>query len=178
MADRIPITADYVRSRLDYDRETGVLTWKARPVRSASDKAWNTKYAGTTITHENSTDHIQLGLDDRNYLGHRIAWLIVHGECPPLIDHCNGIRNDNRLANLRVATRSQNASNSKKRTDNTSGFRGVHRKRGKKWFAQIGHGYRNIHLGTFDTAAEAACAYDKAAAELYGDFAGLNRMGG
>src|SRR5687768_10767115 len=117
MSDHAPLTADYVRSRIDYDPDTGTLTWKRRPERNSIDKMWNTRFSGLDITHHNSTGHIHFGLDGKNYLGHRIAWLIVNGEWPRGdIDHINGVRDDNRWTNLREATRSQNASNAKLRS--------------------------------------------------------------
>lgn len=173
MAKRTPITAEYVRSRIDYDPETGILTWKARPVRNRIDKMWNTRFAGTRVTHKNSTGHIQFGLNGKNHLGHRIAWLIVHGECPPLVDHENRIRDDNRLSNLRAATRSQNNSNTQPYSNNTTGFRGVWRN-GRQWSATIRTQYKANFLGCFDTKEEAARAYDTAARELHGNFATLN----
>lgn len=176
MATRILITAEYVRSRIDYDPETGILTWKARPVRSPIDKMWNTRFAGTVITHKQSSGYVHLGLDGKNYLGQHIAWVISYGVWPThLVDHENRIRNDNRLSNLRRATRSQNNSNTKFRADNTSGFRGVYRSPvPKKWCAHIGHQNKKIHLGTFNCITAAALAHDVAAKRLHGEFASLN----
>ncbi|MBZ9922276.1 HNH endonuclease [Mesorhizobium sp. BR1-1-7] len=175
MATHTPITAEYARSRIDYDPETGILTWKARPVRNRIDKMWNTRFANTAIAHKNSTGHIQFGLDGRNHLGHRIAWLIVHGECPPLVDHENRIRDDNRLLNLRAATRSQNNTNTRVYSNNTSGFRGVSRRSSRnKWSAHIRHAGKTLHLGNFNCITAAALAYDAAARKFHGEFASLN----
>lgn len=171
------LSAEYVRSRVAYDPETGRLSWKSIAVRDRIDRMWNTRFAGTSITHKNSSGHIQFGLDGKNVLGHRIAWLITHGECPSLIDHENGVRDDNRLCNLRPASSSQNASNSKDRSHNTSGYRGVWRQNGK-WLARIGSERKKIYLGSFDTAESAAAAYNAAATNLHGEFARLNDIGG
>jgi hypothetical protein len=134
---------------------------------------WNTRFAGTAITGKNSTGHIRLGLDGKNYLGHRIAWLITHGKWPPLVDHKNRVSDDNRLSNLRAATHSQNSSNTRIYSTNTSGFRGVWRN-GNRWAASIRSDYKIMFLGNFASKEDAACAYDAAARKLHGGFATLN----
>lgn len=91
----------------------------------------------------------------------------------PLVDHRNGNGLDNRRANLRPATKSTNAANSRIRSDNTSGYRGVTR-RGRRWVAQITHAGTHHYLGIFVTPEEGARAYDAAALEHFGEFARLN----
>lgn len=91
------------------------------------------------------------------------------------VDHVNLNRYDDRKQNLRLATCPQNCSNQGKRSDNTSGYKGVtwHKVIGK-WIAQIASNKKHSHLGTFTDPIEAAKAYDKAAKELHGEFARLN----
>lgn len=93
----------------------------------------------------------------------------------PETDHRNGDGLDNRRVNLRCATRTQNNANSRLRSDNTSGFKGVlwNRQR-RRWYARITIDGRQRHLGSFGDPGEAARAYDAAAREVFGEFARLN----
>lgn len=82
---------------------------------------------------------------------------------------------DNRKANLRLATHSQNKCNVKRRADNKSGYKGVSwSKQKNKWQAHIESKGKQINLGLFTNLVDAAIAYDKAAKELHGEFASLN----
>lgn len=91
------------------------------------------------------------------------------------IDHINGNKLDNRSCNLRPCTRSQNKANSRKQSDNTTGFKGVvFRKETEKFQAAIRANGIRYHIGTFETPIDAAKAYDKKAIELFGEYAKLN----
>jgi hypothetical protein len=92
------------------------------------------------------------------------------------IDHINGNKLDNRKCNLRIADASLNQANSKLRSTNTTGYRGVQYKKDRKkcWYATIKHNYKVICLGYFETKKEAGLAYNEKAKELFGEFARLN----
>ena len=90
-----------------------------------------------------------------------------------IVDHINHNGLDNRRPNLRLATRSQNAANLGPYANNTSGYKGVDFNRGK-WRARIREGGVRYFLGYFETAEDAARAYDTKAHELFGEFASLN----
>lgn len=101
--------------------------------------------------------------------------LILGAKAGQTIDHINGIKTDNRLENLRFCQQSENSRNSRRRSDNTSGFKGVTKTdRDRPWVASIHIGGKRKHLGLFATPEEAARAYDRAAVEHYGEFARLN----
>jgi hypothetical protein len=109
-------------------------------------------------------------------MAHRLAWLWVHGRWPGCeIDHINSDGLDNRIQNLREATHAQNQRNQSKRSDNTSGLKGVSwHKRGKKWKAQICHMGKWHALGLYDCSEEAHKAYVAAAHRFHGEFARID----
>lgn len=90
-------------------------------------------------------------------------------------DHINHNTLDNQCSNLRTATRTQNAINQNKSKNNTTGYKGVlWRKAIQKWEAQIGVNRKMKYIGIFDTAEDAAKAYDEEARKLHGLFAKTN----
>jgi AP2 domain len=86
-------------------------------------------------------------------------------------DHRNHDTLDNRRCNLRIATRPQSVWNSRKRSDNSSGFKGVHRvKNWSKWRARITINGIRTHLGYFSTADQAHEAYRAVSENNHGEF--------
>jgi hypothetical protein len=115
----------------------------------------------------------------RLWLMHDLLMLWAYGEPPQgkKVDHRNRDGLDNRLRNLRYATSSQNNANKLKRSDNTSGYKGVFwHKRAKKWMAQLGYQNKLHYLGLFASKKEAALAYNEAAEQLAGEFACKNSI--
>lgn len=100
-------------------------------------------------------------------LAHRVAWLLYYGQWPEdQIDHINGVRDDNRIVNLRVVSSAENGCNKKRRVDNASGVTGVHwHKRNQKFQAYIKVGGKMKHLGYFDTLDEAVVIRQEAESE-------------
>lgn len=106
-------------------------------------------------------------------MAHRLAWLYVYGEWPDAeIDHINGNTGDNRISNLRPATRAQNGANRGRQTNNASGVKGVcwHAQSGK-WRAMIRISGKSRHLGLFNDIGAAAAAYARATVNRNGEFA-------
>ena len=117
---------------------------------------------------------------DRKFRYGRTKTIFLHREIMNaprglLVDHRNGDSLDNRRANLRLATHSQNMQNRRKRKNTTSRYTGVcFEKRRKKWTANITVNKKKIWIGRFDDEIEAAKAYDEAARKEHGEFARLN----
>jgi len=115
--------------------------------------------------------HIRI--DKKYYQEHILIWCICKGEMPALlIDHENEIRDDNRIENLRLATKCQNAVNTNKWSTNTSGHKGVSfNKASKKWVSYISVNKKIKHLGTFETLQHAVSVYKNAVKTFHGEFA-------
>lgn len=94
-----------------------------------------------------------------------------------VIDHVSRNRLDNRRSNLRLTDQASNSRNTTLAKNNSSGAKGVSKTKTGKWRARIWKDWREIHIGTFDTIEAASAAYDKAAAELHGEFASPNNLG-
>jgi hypothetical protein len=101
--------------------------------------------------------------------------LLMGAEKHEKIDHINGDGLDNRRKNLRITNYSGNNKNAKIRKDNTSGYKGVHLSKGK-YIARIQVNGKRLQLGTFNSAKEAALAYNKKAKKVHGRFAKLNEI--
>ncbi len=108
-------------------------------------------------------------IDSKSVAMHRMLMSPPHGM---VVDHIDGNGLNNRRANLRLCTPTQNRRNTRPRR-RTSAFLGVSR-RGDKYLARIKHRNRSLYLGLFDTEVEAACARDEKAKQLFGEFAWLN----
>lgn len=162
MAKELP-SVDYLRQRLAYAPDTGALTW----LHCAGIRAtWNTKFAGRQAGYVMpSTGYVTVSINNARYLAHRVAWAIHFGEDPLTaeIDHINGDRQDNRIANLRCVSRRVNARNQALRTNNTSGRLGVYWEDcRRRWHAQIMVDGNCIFLGRYCEYSEAVSAREAA----------------
>ncbi len=161
----------------------GKLIWKERPVSDFKSQrdcdAWNTRFAGIVAGSDNiykTNKRRMIGINGKLYQRAQLIWLLYKGSPPPvgkLLDHRNRDSLDDRISNLRLATHSQNCSNSCLHKHNTSGRRGVHwDKQSGKWQAKISVMKKVIYLGYFDDLDEAGDAYIKAAKKHFGEFIG------
>lgn len=120
-------TQQRLKELFDYSPETGLFT-RLKTVNANA-------IAGNIAGYKGVQDYIHISIDGSTCLAHRLAWIYVHGKLPEgIIDHINGIRNDNRILNLREATDAENKRNARTPLRNTSGVKGVSwAKREKKW---------------------------------------------
>jgi hypothetical protein len=126
-------------------------------------KARKNAVAGT-----HSAGYLLISIDRVMYKAHRLAWLCVHGVWPRSnLDHKNGKRSDNRIDNLREATRAMNSQNMRlPHADNQSGLLGVVRNH-TRFSARIMVCGKPLYLGTFATPRQAHAAYVQAKRKLH-----------
>ena len=162
------ITVETLRGLLDYEPDTGIFRWRVS--RGGVE-------AGAAAGHINNRGYIRIMVNNSPFKAHRLAWLHFHGVWPQdQIDHINGDKRDNRIANLRDVSRSVNMQNQvRAQKDNKSGLRGVSwNKNKKRWEAGISVNGRNEYLGSFDTTEAAHAAYLVAKLRLHpGDIRNL-----
>lgn len=145
---------------LDYNLETG--QFHRRNQRGAI------RCAGSL----NNSGYRQIRIDGKLYVAHRLAWLWVHGSFPlNELDHINRDRDDNRIVNLREATRQQNSWNTNVSRNSKTGVLGVCVGRNGRYRAFIRKEGRATDLGYFDSIEEAANARKNASINLRGKFA-------
>ena len=135
---------DELRRLIKYDPETGYLYYRDRceedfegqksPSKAA--RHFNKVFAGRrAFKFLNSSGYHSGSLMNKTFVAHRIAWAIIYGQEPEMLDHINGVRTDNRLCNLRRADSKTNGQNQGIRSDNKTGMSGIWRKKPKAWGA-------------------------------------------
>ncbi len=160
-------THQFLAELFAYDPETGVVT--RRTTRAANAQA------GSAVGSLDSKGYLHVNVLGKFIRLHRLAFFLHTKQVPPEVDHENNTRTDNRIRNLRPATRQQNAGNCGAMPGNTSGFKGVSlNSRSGKWHAQIKINGKQTYLGRFDDPVEAAQCYDSAARAHFGEFAKVN----
>lgn len=130
-----------------YDADKGHLYWRERTPDAFADgaygsaracAAWNAKFAGKRAFTSQCKGYYSGTLNGQKWSAHRLIWMLVHGYDPDFIDHINGDRADNRLANLRSASRTENNQNRCALSNNTSGVNGVGWDRAyQKWVGRL-----------------------------------------
>lgn len=130
--------------------------------------------SGKIYSNLDRDGYIRVRVEGHEYRAHRLIWEMFYGKIPAgmLVDHIDGDVFNNRIENLRLATRTQNNVNSKAKALNSTGLKGI-TKVGSKYRARITTGGTTISLGMFNTPAEAKAAYDLKAVELHGEYAKL-----
>ena len=154
-----------LKELLDYDPLTGGLVWKFHQRRTD----YIGKEAGSVLSHGRRV----VCIDFKNYMAHRLIWVIQTGKDPGAkeVDHKDRNPLNNCWDNLRLATHGQNMRNSPGKSK--SGLPKGVQHNGRKYMSRIRMNGRAIYLGQFDTPEEAHQAYCKAATELHQEFACL-----
>lgn len=150
------------------DFKAGTLTWKPRPREHfPTEQGWkisNARFAGRVAGGNNVKGYQQVMINYKIYPLHRIIYEMAHGPIAKglEIDHINGVKDDNRMENLRLATSSQNGMNKGAQRNNKSGYKGV-RWHKRRWIVEISIDGRQTHIGSFTDVEIAAEAYIAAA---------------
>ncbi|AUR90719.1 hypothetical protein NVP1149O_65 [Vibrio phage 1.149.O._10N.286.55.A12] len=167
---------EYLQECLDYNSDTGIFTWKTRPVNhfvsSHGYKVWNAKYAGKMAGSEwvsfKGKKYLRISINKKHYKAHRLAFAIMGVNIDGIeIDHDDGNGLNNKWLNISKSDRNANMQNTRKRSDNTSGCTGVSwHNPNKTWKARIYVNGKEKCIGYFknkDDAVkarlEASCRY-------------------
>lgn len=180
MAPRALPDRAYLLERLDYDPDTGVLTWRNRPRTHFSDdryhRQWNARYAGKTAGTLKPIGYLAVSVttdkSTHQPYAHRVIWRMMTGMDPPAtIDHINRIPTDNRWSNLRPATQAEQLRNTTVRRNATTGLKGIYyNKQTRSFQAEITLNGRKVYIGRFATAEKAHKAYVEAAKVHFGAY--------
>lgn len=170
---RLPSVA-YLKECFAYNEATGEITAKFRPRdHFSSDSSWrrsNTRRAGNRVGTKTKSGHLQVRLNGKQYMAHRIAFAIWSGTDPGRaeVDHINGDPSDNRAVNLRTVTHDENHRNLKLDLRNKTGVPGVYLDKSGKYKVYIGSGVggRPKSVGTFESLSEAVEKRKDAEAKL------------
>jgi len=156
------ITQDQVKKLFTY--RDGVLYWKL----PNSTRIHAGDRAGTLTQY----GYIQIGIDNKSLLAHRIIYLYFHGYIPSQLDHIDGNRINNKIENLRKCTGFQNHYNIKKPKNNKSGIKGVHWcNKVEKWIVKITTNGKTVYIGQFVCLKKAGAAISSARKQFHGEFA-------
>jgi hypothetical protein len=156
------ITQDELKEILMYDKKSGIFVW----VKVSKSKNY---LLGKEAGIVEKDGYVRISINKKRYPAHRLAWLYENGKMPRKdIDHINHNRADNRIKNLRLVTKRENAQNASKGTRNKSGVTGVSwSKDSNRWKAQISIDGKSIMLGRYSNFSDAVNAR-KNAEILYG----------
>lgn len=155
------ITQAELKELLDYDPETGIFRWKI---------CRGGKQAGRVAGCKHRQGYVYMEINSKHQAAHRLAWVYVYGVIPDgvTIDHINGVRDDNRIENLRLATKAQQMQNKQTYKNSTTKTPGVNfHKASGKFAARVTINGVDHWIGVFDTLEEAAEARRKKKAELH-----------
>lgn len=167
LTENLP-SVDYLRECFDYDPETGVLTWKCRPLEhftnSKGRNIFLSRYAGKVVGCLSLQGYLTITIGKTKLLAHRVAWCVHYGVWPTYsVDHINLNKADNRIENLRDIEEQVNSLGRARYRTNVSGCSGVgYLKDSGKWKVSIGVRGKKVYLGLFESMESAVAAYEEA----------------
>lgn len=153
---------EYFNSLLEYDPETGLLTWKKREVKTKGDFVFNNQFFGKKVGNifkpqGAQTSYLRLHIKGKLYLAHRVIFAMMEGYMPEQVDHVDHNGLNNKWSNLRASNSSDNSKNLPMQKSNKSGCVGVHwHKSAKKWQARaVNKDGKRIDLGRYENIEDA-----------------------
>lgn len=163
------ITRERLQEILNYDPNSGSFTWS----KPTSNRVKVGSFAGS----DNGNGYIRVRLDGRKYFHHRLAWLWVNGDIPDghEIDHIDGNPSHNSIANLRLATRSENERNKRSRPSTLTGARGIERQPNGHFQVRVTVNGKRKSFGTFVDIDCAIARRNEVAGALHGQFARMSQ---
>lgn len=156
------LTQERLKELLEYDPDTGIFTWR---VSKGSSKK------GSVAGAIGGGGYRNIMIDGKQNRAHRLAFLYMSGYIPEIVDHIDGVKDNNSWINLREACLSTNQHNSKKAKNNTSGVKGVSKlKKTNKWESYCRVNGKKFHLGRFTDIKDAEEAVRKFREDHHGEF--------
>ena len=151
------LDANYIRSVIDYNAETGEMVWR---------ESFGRRKQGEPVGHVESNGYVRVTVCGTRIRRHQLAWLYVYGKMPDgEIDHINGVYGDDRLCNLRDVSHAENLQNrTRPQANNSTGLIGVVPNK-NRYSAMICRNGKTAYLGTFGTPEEAHAVYMQARGE-------------
>lgn len=155
------LTSEFICSKYEYNNGRLLVKIASSKKKVGEEAGW--------IGH---SGYRMVAINRQNIFVHRLIYIMFHGYVDGNIDHIDGNKTNNRIENLRIANKSQNACNSKTRSDNTSGIKNVYFDKARnKWCAEIMINRKKVHLGRFESLSEATNTVAVARKLLHRDFA-------
>jgi hypothetical protein len=160
----------YAKEHISYNPETGEFRWIKKPPMMNWKNRCN---PGDLVGYIHSKGYRVATLKGKHIQLHRLAWIFIHGEiATETIDHINGVRHDNRICNLRLATRTQNAQNASARKKHGNRIKNVSwDSESGKWRVRVVKDGKRYHGGRFEDPNEAEKVAKQLMKELHGEFA-------
>lgn len=158
----------FLHSVLDYNEETGVLTWKYREPTSRANNIFNAVFAGKNAgsivkSTRSKTSYLHVLVGGKRIMNHRVIFAMMTGSIPDEVDHIDHNGLNNQWSNLRSSSKADNARNMPMPKSNKSGYIGVNwHKAAKKWQARaVDLNGKRIDLGRYNTIEEAIAVRKK-----------------